>query len=76
MEFTFLMMTLLSYVFAGYFFFEGPSPLPPLLTNYYLSLVLWLLGDVVHSVVNYSKIHLERQAMQFVTYPVPEKHAA
>lgn len=57
------MMMLLSYAFTVYFFFEGLPPLPPLLTNYYLSLVLWLLGDVVHSAVNYSKIHLERQAM-------------
>lgn len=56
-----------------FFFFEEPLSLLSLPTNYYLSLVSWLLGSVVHSRVNYSNIHLKRQAIWFVTYLAPER---
>lgn len=70
-EFTFLtMMSLILYIFSIIFLWR--TSLPPLPTHYSLSLVLWLLGSVVHSTVNYFDIHLQRQAIWFVTYLVPE----
>lgn len=70
-EFTFLtMMSLILHLFSPSFLWRTSPPSLP--THYSLSSVLWLPGSAVHSTVNYFDIHLQRQAIWFVTYLVPE----
>lgn len=68
-EFTFLMtMSLILHLYSNFFIWR--TSLSPFPANHYLSLVSWLL---VHSRVNYSNVHLKRQAIWFVTYLAPER---